>query len=253
MIQPKVVIDEIEAGAALTNGGDERYFGYAVIGLPFDSGNILALRRFPASSIGPGYTSVWHRDPEGSWTFYQDVPPELACSRYYGNEIEETVERPIEIKWDGPSNFTVRIDGERSLEWRVTTRTTLATRLLNRAARLVPLSWWRSPTVLSMMGAAARVGLGAGILRLTGRLPNGQTYIANPSMFWLIDESRASIDGVDLGRPAPLSEQGRVGEFLIPQRGIFAVTRAYIESFDPVRHLTTTSKAARAVHLSESQ
>jgi hypothetical protein len=246
MRQPKDMIDEIEASAALTDGGDERFFGYAVIGLPFNSGHILALRRFPASSIGPAYTSVWHRDPEGRWTFYQDAPPELSCSRYFGNEIDETVERPIELKWDGPGNFTVRIDGERMLEWSVTTRTTLATRLLNRAARLVPSSWWRSPTVLSMMAAAARVGLGAGILRLTGHLPNGQSFIANPSMFWLIDESRASIDGVDFGRPAPLPEQGRVGEILIPQRGIFAVTRAYIESFDPVRHLTTTSKAARA-------
>ena len=96
------------------------------------------------------------------------------------------------------------------------------------------------------MGVAAQVGLGAGNLRLTGRLPNGQTYIASPSMFWLIDESRAVIGDVGLGRPAPLPEQGRLGEFLIPQRGIFAVTSAYIESLDPVRHLTVTSKAAKA-------
>src|SRR5207248_4755244 len=27
---------------------------------------------FPASSIGPGYRSVWHRDPHGRWTVYQD-------------------------------------------------------------------------------------------------------------------------------------------------------------------------------------
>ena len=73
----------------MPEGEGERFFGYAVIGLPFDSGHVLSLRRFPASSIGPGYTSVWHRDPEGRWTFYQDALPELACSRYFGVEIRD--------------------------------------------------------------------------------------------------------------------------------------------------------------------
>jgi hypothetical protein len=246
MREPKYIVDEIEAAAALSEGEDERFFGYAVIGLPFDSGHVLALRRFPASSIGPGYTSVWHRDPEGRWTFYQDAPPELACSRYFGREIEEAVLQPIDIKWNSPCNFTVRCDGGRSLEWHVTARPTLATRLMNTAAGLMPRSWWRSPTVLSLMGVAAQLGLGTGNLRLTGRLPNGQTYIANPKTLWLVDESRAVIGGVDLGRPGPLPEQGRLGEFLIPQRGIFAVASAYIENFDPARHLTATSKASKA-------
>jgi hypothetical protein len=154
--------------------------------------------------------------------------------------------RPIEIKWNSPRNFTVRSEGGRSLEWCVTTRPTLATRLMNTAGGLMPRSWWRRPTSLSLMGVAAKVGLGTGNLRLTGRLPNGQTYVASPSTVWLVDESRAVIGGADLGRPGPLPEQARLGEFLIPQRGIFAVTSAYLESFDPVRHLTATSKAAKA-------
>ena len=247
MREPKDIVDEIEAVASLSEGGeDERFFGYAVIGLPFDSGHVLALRRFPVSSIGPSYTSVWHRDPEGRWTFYQDAPPELACSRYYGSELEETALRPIDITWNSPRDFTVRIESGRSLEWSVRTWPTLLTRLMNTAGGLMPHSWWQSPTVLSLMGVAAQVGLGTGNLRLTGRLPNGQTYLASPRTFWLVDESRATIGGIDLGRPGPLLEQGRLGEFLIPQRGIFAVTSAYIESFDPVRHLTATSKNAKA-------
>jgi hypothetical protein len=245
MREPKDLVDEIEAGATLSEGKDERFFGFAVIGLPFDSGHILALRRFPASSIGPGYASVWHRDPEGRWTFYQDTPPELACSRYFGKEIEETVLQRIHIKWNSPRNFTVRSEGGRSIEWRVTIRPTLATRLMNTVGGLMPRMWRRSPTALSFMSIAARVGLGTGNLRLTGRLPNGQTYIASPSTVWVVDESRAVIGGIDLGRPGPLPEQGRLGEFLMPQRGIFAVTSAYLESFDPVRHLTATSKAAK--------
>lgn len=34
---------------------------------------------FPASSIGPGYTSVWHRDPGGTWTFYSEASGELVA------------------------------------------------------------------------------------------------------------------------------------------------------------------------------
>ena len=58
-------IERLEQHAPLLEGEGDRFSGYAVIGLPFQSGHILALRRFPASTIGPGYTSVWHRDPSG--------------------------------------------------------------------------------------------------------------------------------------------------------------------------------------------
>src|SRR5215510_12826233 len=128
MKELKSIVDQIESDAALSPGEGERFFGYDVIGLPFDSGHVLALRRFPSSSIGPGYTSVWHRDPEGRWTFYQDAPPELACSRYFGNEIDETVLQPINIEWNSLRDFTVWIEGGRMLEGRVTTRQILATR-----------------------------------------------------------------------------------------------------------------------------
>lgn len=56
--------------AGLPGGDEERFSSWGVMGLPFRSGNILAFRRFPASSIGPGYSAVWHRDPTGlgCWT-----------------------------------------------------------------------------------------------------------------------------------------------------------------------------------------
>jgi hypothetical protein len=44
--------------------------GYGVMGLPFGSGHVLGLRRWTASSVGEGFTSIWHRDPAGRWTFY---------------------------------------------------------------------------------------------------------------------------------------------------------------------------------------
>ncbi|HEY6476831.1 MAG TPA: hypothetical protein VI456_09645, partial [Polyangia bacterium] len=45
--------------------GREEMRGFGVVGLPFASGDVLCLRRFPASTFGPGYHSVWHRTPGG--------------------------------------------------------------------------------------------------------------------------------------------------------------------------------------------
>jgi hypothetical protein len=54
MRRPAEIVEELERKADLPPGAQERFFGYGVMGLPFRSGHILALRRFPASSIGPG-------------------------------------------------------------------------------------------------------------------------------------------------------------------------------------------------------
>jgi hypothetical protein len=75
-MDPRTIIQEIEHIGSVPAGTEDRVAGYAVIGLPFGSGHVFSLRRFPASSVGPGYTSVWHRDPEGYWSFYSTVSPE---------------------------------------------------------------------------------------------------------------------------------------------------------------------------------
>jgi hypothetical protein len=48
-------------------------------------------------------------------------------------------------------------------------------------------------------------------------------------MIWLIAESRATIQRVDPGAPAPLPKQAILGDFRIPQRGIFAITTAILQ------------------------
>jgi hypothetical protein len=243
MREPKEYAAEIETGASLPDGGGERFSGYGVIGLPFTSGHILALRRFAASSIGPAYTSVWHRSPGGDWTFFQDAEPQQACSRYFGSAIADVILQDISVEWTGPRSFTVRGDGGRSFAWQVTVGPTAATALMNAAGGLMPRSWWRAPSVLSLMGAAARLGLGTGTLRLAGHTPNGQAYTANPRRIWLVTGSRAVVDRRELGETGPLPEQGRPGDFLIPQRGIFATVSAFLESFDASRHLGAMTKS----------
>ena len=179
MRQPAEYADEIEREPALPAGSEERFSGYGVMGLPFRSGHILGLRRFAASSIGPGYRSVWHRAPSGRWTFYQDQPADLACTRYFGAVVAEVREGPITIAWTGPRSFEVSAGGG-ELAWTVELASTPVTRALNRVASLLPDRAWHSPPILAAKSRAAGLALRAGRVRLTGLAPNGQRFVANP-------------------------------------------------------------------------
>lgn len=205
----------------------DHFAGYAVIGLPFQSGHVLALRRFPESSIGPGYTSVWHRDPDGAWTFYSTIAPELGCARYFGREIAQNVVAPIEIEWQSPAGFTVNIGT--TLCWTVNLTESLSTRFMNRVAALLPAACWSWQSTLTSMGAASRLLLGTGRMNFSGKTPNGHEFIANPQRVWLIDSSFAILNGSDLGPTGPLKEQAHLNDLLIPQRGVFAVVRAFLK------------------------
>ncbi len=66
----------------------------------------------------------------------------------------------------------------------------------------------------------------AGRVRLTGRAPNGQRFVANPLTTWLATRSSATIGGVDLGEMGPAPTQARLEDFAIPPRGLFVVGRA---------------------------
>jgi hypothetical protein len=193
------------------------------MGLPFTSGHVLGLRRFPASSIGPGYRSVWHRDPHGRWTFYQDQPAELACTRYFGSAVDEVRDGPIRIDWSGPRSFAVRAG---DLEWTVEVGSTPVTRLFNAVGGILTARAWRSRPVLDAMSRVAGTALRAGRVRLTGAAPNGQRFVANPLTMWVATGSRATVGGRDLGEMGPAPEQARLGDFYIPQRGVFVIGRA---------------------------
>jgi hypothetical protein len=238
----------IEEGLTLPSGNSERFAGYAVIGLPFQSGHVLALRRFPVSSLGTGYTSVWHREPGGKWTFYSTVAPEQSCSRYFGGEVEENLHAEVRIEWSGPDEFRVLVEASRPLIWEIKLTTTLASRLLNSVADLLPDSWWQNRVMLRIMGLAGRFLLGAGKMNLAGATPNGHEFIANPQRVWLVKSSRALVNGADIGPVGPLSAQAQLNEFLIPQRGIFAIARAFMKKRDKIVPLYRIRQDAQRSH-----
>jgi hypothetical protein len=226
MEELRAIVADLESRIGLPNGDGDRFAGYAVIGLPFRSGHVLALRRFYASSVGPAYTSVWHRTPSGSWTFYQDVPPNQSCPRYFGADIQQNIVCPIQVDWTGPCALRVSANG--TLRWEVQIESTLATRSINFAAALLPDSSWRNEHMLRAMARLAQPLLRTGNIRFSGRTPNGQTFIANPRRIWSVRSSHAVVDGTDLGPAGPLAVQARLADFVIPQRGMFAITHAFI-------------------------
>jgi hypothetical protein len=225
-----------EQNAALGPGDDERFSGYGVMGLPFSSGHVLAMRRFPVTSVGPGYTSVWLRRPTGSWTIYADAPQEVSCARYFSAHLESTMQCPITVTWTGDSSFSVRIGGNVDLSWELKLASTLVTRAMTVALTALPGSVLENTTVLKAMGAVSGPVLRAGRLGLTGTVPNGQGFRAKPRRMWFVSRSSATLAGRNFGSLKPLRVQNRLGDFWIPQRGIFLVGASSFDSFDPARH-----------------
>ena len=209
---------------SLPPGGGERFSGFGVMGLPFSSGHVLAMRRFPASSIGPAYTSVWHRAPDERWTFWQDQPDDQSCPRYFATAANETRRVGIELSW--PTESTLRIEiPDVGLEWTSHLTSTAVTRALNAVGRVLPGPAWRSRPLLAAMGPMAGRALGAGKVGMVGMTPNDQSFIANPLRMWMIDESSARLGDEDFGPVGSLDDQARLGDFWIPQRGVFSIGR----------------------------
>jgi hypothetical protein len=244
-MEPRDYAEQVERLPELPSGNDERFQGYGVMGEPFASGHVLAMRRFPASSVGSGYTSVWHRDPTGAWTFYADTEPLHTCTRYFGSDVQRAVECPIDVSWPGPRILHISIESV-ALTWEVVLAPTFATRTLNTMARLMPDRLWKDRRVLSLMAAVAGPALRAGRLGVHGRAPNGQQFVANPMVLWTIAGGTARIGETDVGPPGRLAQQARLGDFWIPQRGLLAFGRAFFEPFDPARHLAVASRESRA-------
>jgi len=240
--EPRKLVQQLETAASLPAGSNERFNGYGVMGLPFKSAHILAMRRFPASSLGPGYTSVWHRNPDGDWVFYANVSPRQACARFFGAIAKDAIETEIRLTWTAPFRLHVAMPAVR-FEWGVEVGTTAATRRMNAAGRLLAGVAWRSPAVLTAMGVVAGRLLGVGRVGLHGRVPNGQHFIANPRALWAVVDSYARLAGEDFGPPGPVNPQAHLEDFWIPQRGILAIGQSYFDSFDPALHSSQISRS----------
>lgn len=219
----------------LPSGDDERFVGFGVMGLPFASGHYLALRVFPATSFSPGYRSVWHRDPDGAWTFYATTPGPQSCARFFSSATpNDAVQCDIDVAWVTPWSLFVEIPG--LLAWHIDIGTTASTRLMSAIGGRLPARAWTNRAVLAALGRAAGPTLRAGRVRLSGTAPNGQRFMIAPARVWAVAHSRAAWREVDLGPVGPLPHQPRLAGFRPPQRGLFVVGSGHFDTFDAGRH-----------------
>lgn len=222
--------------------GYEYVKGWGVFGLPFDSGHVLALRVFPENDFGP-YRTLWHRDPEGRWSIYVDGPRlDTACPRYYGAACVRTGFANIDVTWTGPSSLRVLVDHP-SLEWTLTASDTPALRFLNSVGARMPAWTWRPRPLIRMRERIAR-NLGMGDLQLAGVMPSGHSGTLMPQRMYLVDESVAILDGVDLGRPTRIEPTPTIGDVPIPGRGVLAIGQGVWRIRDSVEYELTKRETA---------
>lgn len=221
---PRDAVETLGRDHRLPDGDDERFVGYGAIGVPFATGHYLALRDMVASSVGPAYRTVWHRTPAEEWTIHTTAAPEVSCPRYFGRVT--AVERVPEIEVNWVSDLEVDVTMRDRLTWRIELARSAATRMMTRMGGVMPAAAWSSNAVLASMGPMAGALLRTGKVRLRGATPNGPHFKVAPLQVWRITGGRATFDGVDLGELAPLTEQTHLGDFWLPQRGIFVIGSA---------------------------
>jgi len=211
--------------------GHEYVRGWGIFGLPFDSGHVLALRVFPQGSFGP-YRTLWHRDPGGRWSIHADAKYVTHASpRYYGPACEYVGAARIDLKWTGPRTLHVTVD-QPALDWTVTAARSPLLGLLNPLSAAMPLSSWR-PRALVRARERLAQALGMGRLQMSGVMPSGHTGLLMPQRMYLLDQSSAVLDGVNLGRPTRLRENPTIGGVALPARGVLAIGQAMWQISDP--------------------
>jgi hypothetical protein len=220
------IIKNVENNGILPIGNEERFNGFGVMGVTFESGHVLALRRFSQSSVGNAYTSVWHRTPYGYWTFYADIKPEQSCSRFFGKGINKAVVTPINISVQEDNKICICID-EHRLKWEFVIASSLKVNLMNTMSLFIPDTLWKNKTFLSVLAKVASITFHLGNINLFGTSPNGQQFIANPYRLWQVNKTKATINGMTLGNVKPLEKQAMLGDFRIPQQPLFVLGKAY--------------------------
>ena len=221
--------------------GHEYAKGWGVFGLPFSSGHVLALRVFPESDFGP-YRSLWHRDPEGNWSIHVDGPRvDTACPRYYGPACSHTGHAHIDVKWTGKTSVHITMDSP-ALDWTVNAHSTRLLDAVNVMSAAMPLATWRPQPLVTMRELMAQA-LGMGKVKMAGRMPSGHNGKLMPRRMYFVDDSRATLDGVDLGTPVHAKENPVIGGVPLPARGVLAIGQATWEILDPAEYERTRQQA----------
>ena len=218
--------------------GHEHYVGYAVMALPFSTGHILGLRVFPENDFSP-YKSVWHRTPDGKWSIYNHGPSlETTCPRWWGPALDHAELAPVQLEWTGPAELRVEMESP-PLLWTLSLKAPLLLRVINALNSSLPLWMWKRRWQLRLQEWAARRILAMGELMFSFITPSGLHATIIPQQLYFVEESRAELDGHDLGHPVRLRRNPRIGKVPLPTRPIFVIGRTYATIEDPEEYRRT--------------
>jgi hypothetical protein len=202
--------------------GFEQLTGWAILTLPFSSGDVLGVRVFPYSDFAP-YRSVWHRSPAGEWSVYVDGPSlEIGCPRWWGPALRTSRLAAVNVEWTGPRTLRVTM-AEPALDWTVTLAERPMEAMMNRMGGPMPTWTWRPRPLRAMREVMANRALRMGRIRLDGLAPAGMPLVMMPDLVYGVESSRAILRGVDLGEVTRAEEEPQVGEFRFPVRGALAI------------------------------
>lgn len=222
---PQWHAERTERLAHVEPGEGDRFEGYAVVGVRFTSGHVLVLRRWPASSIGPAYTSVWHRTPDGSWHMYVTAGAGPSCVRYFPSIVSRWREDVIRLCWSDPYRLRIEVRGV-GLEWELDFRASLFTNAFGVLRALLPHGVAAHPVVLRAIEWLAHRWLGIGRVPLVGTMPNGSPFRAVPRRLWLMDDSRAWLRGESLGTVDRSNAEVLLESYRVVTSGVLAFVRA---------------------------
>ncbi len=63
---------------------------------------------------------------------------------------------------------------------------------------------------------------------------------------YFINQSRAVLEGVELGRPAQVQDNPKIGDVALPARGVLAIGQAVWKIVDPVEYERTRAEIVAA-------
>lgn len=227
-MQARELAARLERTRTVQAGAGERFSGYGLVGLAFESGYVLAFRRFVASSIGPPFTTLWQRDPAGCWRFHTNVDPSRSCPRYFARSPGDAYTDELELSWRAGGELWIRARDAR-LQLVLRLAVSPAARGLTAAAPLFPAAAWRHPRANRLFGRAAAQLLGTGPLTLHGRTPSGHRYHLRPRAVWRVEAAAAVLGGRDLGPLVPAPQPLALADFTIPRHGLLMALAAAFE------------------------
>jgi len=206
--------------------GYEHYLGYGVMVAPFSSGDLLGLRVFPENDFAP-YTSVWHCNPEGEWSIYNDgFSLNTTCPRWWGNALSHAALANIDLTWTKPNELLVEME-KPSLKWKMTMNAPLPLRMLNAVNASLPVWTWKSNFLQKAREWISKKFLGMGNIRLSVITPNGQTATLMPKEIFFIDTSAALLEGRNLGNLVHMNDNPAIGEVPLPIRPTFIIGQTH--------------------------